>query len=346
MNDRLKCFEFLKRQLLFIVCLVALLHLSGCSTMYDLTGHGVVMFGEDRVLPYIMASDNTSGACSTAEGVGPAIGAFGPVVNKFKIFISLGAFDCEKGRSVEQEFRYLKAMRNAHPIEAQDALNQQKKHLAEAAKRAYEGYNAYVAVYGEPGGECPSNENVFGQKNETDELYQLIGMLNGVFAVTSDMSSDSLSGIPIDMIPRVLRGLQCLDNERWWGLPQGVEALVSIMLMDDTAQDPYKEMERAVATGNAQGVRLVQTVEAMLYLGQGKKTELRNMIRNHVDSKKTQPSNPQYRFLDAMATKQIQVVSDLLWVEATGMKTPFNKLGTFWNDKIELSEAIDIDSLL
>jgi hypothetical protein len=43
------------------------------------------------------------------------------------------------------------------------------------------------------------------------------------------------------------------------------------------------------------------------------------------------PANPNFLFLDKVATIQLQAVSDILWTEATGKRTPIGGLGTFWD---------------
>ena len=50
--------------------------------------------------------------------------------------------------------------------------------------------------------------------------------------------------------------------------------------------------------------------------------------------------------LDVVATQQVLAVSDRLWTEATGSRTPVGGLGTFWDDVAPEAEALDIDDLL
>ena len=58
------------------------------------------------------------------------------------------------------------------------------------------------------------------------------------------------------------------------------------------------------------------------------------------------PANEDWRFVDAMATDMIVAVSDRLWVENTGHRTPMGQLGTFWDDRQEEVETMDLDDLL
>ena len=47
-----------------------------------------------------------------------------------------------------------------------------------------------------------------------------------------------------------------------------------------------------------------------------------------------------------MATDMIVAISDRLWMENTGHRTPMGQLGTFWDDEKEAVETMDLDDLL
>ena len=47
-----------------------------------------------------------------------------------------------------------------------------------------------------------------------------------------------------------------------------------------------------------------------------------------------------------MATNMIVAISDRLWVEHTGHRTPMGQLGTFWDDQPENVETMSLDGLL
>jgi hypothetical protein len=50
--------------------------------------------------------------------------------------------------------------------------------------------------------------------------------------------------------------------------------------------------------------------------------------------------------VDAMATQMILAISDRLWMENTGHRTPMGRLGTFWDDQKKAVETMDLDGLL
>ena len=70
------------------------------------------------------------------------------------------------------------------------------------------------------------------------------------------------------------------------------------------------------------------------------------MIRQHAESFDSRPANEDWAFVDAMATNMVVALSDRLWVENTGHRTPLGQLGTFWNDQRKEVETMDLDDLL
>ena len=74
--------------------------------------------------------------------------------------------------------------------------------------------------------------------------------------------------------------------------------------------------------------------------------QLKDAIRRHADSLQTVSPDPAYRMMDIMADRQILAVSDRLWTEATGSRTPVGGLGTFWDDAPPSTGGLDIDDLL
>lgn len=332
---------WLKKARLIIFLLLSNLLLNGCSVMYDAAGHGMVAFGEDRIMPYFMTTDDAEVACAMGESMAPVIGAFGVVTDEFNTMLALSSGMCADLRAKKQELRYIRAIYNNNATEALDARTAQKTFLALAAKRQWAGYEAIKRVH-EVGGECPRF------RNEAAQLFWMIGLLDGIQAVMADVASESKLGLPLDTIPIVLKGMKCLDNEKWWGLPQGVEAMTMILMPTEVPEgiDPVQQLEDAVSIGNNQGVRMVQMLQAGLYAGKGDLEKLKEIIRSHVASKAEVSPIPDVRFLDEVSTMQIQLISDKMWTQATGHRTPYGKLGTFWDDKKAPSSALDIDDLL
>ena len=82
----------------------------------------------------------------------------------------------------------------------------------------------------------------------------------------------------------------------------------------------------------------------MAAYGNGDKEMTKAIIRDFAASSKTAKLDPNFKMMDAMAAQMIIGMSDRLWTEATGTRTPMGELGTFWDDKPK--SAGNIDDLL
>lgn len=334
-------------RLLAAMALLTSIFITGCSQhfMRDTVASGMVDFNYDYASPWFMASDDTDVMCAMGEGMGGMIYPMGPNVDPLVPMLSLSAGMCATEKSQEEELRYIRAMRKDDVENAQDARTLQKRWMSLAAQRQYFGYQAMVRAYGEPGGECPRFEN----KNH--EMSYFFGLLVGIQAFQSDFATGGQVGVPTDMVSKVINGLDCLDSDEYWGLPDAMASMTEIMLAaagDDkeTLKKGYASLAETAKVGERQGVRMVQALQAQLYMMQGKKQQAKQVIRDHVASIKRTAPNPDYRLMDLMATRQIRAMSDKLWTQATGRRTPYGKLGTFWDDKPKLDSALDIDDLL
>ena len=329
----------------FTLLSAVLISLSGCSMIYQTTGWFAYDFTEDYAIPYSMKGDDPQMACAMSEGMTGALLSFSEVAytpDRQAVTMYMMAGACAEDRAQEQALAYLRAFKAQNIGEAKDARIREKRAFAIAANRQYKAYQHMVAEFGEPGGECPDI-------SEDEEIFWVMGSLAGVQSVMSDVRAQGEAGVPKDIAMKVTRGIQCVDNQRWWGIPQAVKSAVGIMLPDGDNQDgasPWEQMHEASRLASASGVRLAHAIEIMVADGSGNEAQLRDAIRRHAASLKKTPSDSQYRMMDIMATRQIMAVSDRLWTEATGARTPVGGLGTFWDDARKQAPSLDIDDLL
>lgn len=317
--------------------------LAGCNVLYDTAGMGMTQFGKDRMLPYFMATDDPDVGCAMGESMSPVLGAFGDSTEQFNSLTALASGLCADLRAKEAELRYLRAMKSNLPAEAADARTQQKHYLSLAAKRQYAGYKSNEKIYGQTGKSCPAFDS------DASQLFWMMGMLNGVQAMVADVASETRVGVPMDVLPNILESMQCIDSEKWWGLPEGIEAMAMIMMPGEEPEgvDPEKQLQHAVDVGLFQGVRIVQALQANLYMMRGETEKVKQVIRDNVKERSQVVPTDDIRFIDAIASLQIQMISDRLWTEAVGQRTPYGKLGTFWNDSTGIeATAMDMDQLL
>ncbi len=336
----------LPKTLLNVSLISLTVFMSGCThnMMRDMAGAGMVSFGNDYITPWFMASEDTDVMCAMGEGMGAMTFPLAPATDTMVPMLTLASGMCADERSKEEELRYIRAMRKNDTEGAQDARTMQKRWAEVAARRQYFGYQATIRHFGEPGDECPE----FEDRNE--EMSYLFGLLGGLQAFQTDLANGGTAGVPLDVMPKVFRGLECVNSEEFWGIPTAVKAAASIMKSNiggDKAElaSSLEILTKASEAGKAKGVRMVQLMEATVYTTLGDAEKTKAVIRDHVASKKQTPADPQLKLLDEMATRGIKLISDKMWTQATGQRTPYNALGTFWDDKSE-SSALDIDQLL
>lgn len=318
--------------------------LQGCGMIYKTTGDVLMGFGRSEMLPYMMTGADTRIACAAGEAQTPLLMAFervGSHPDKLAVLMYVTASSCTDMLAMEAELRYLRAVNQGNVAEAQDARILQKRYAAISAERQYMAYQRMVGVYGDKtDGECPK------LKSEFDELVWMIGLIGGVQALMNDGTADGLVGVPRDIAAKVERGAACLDNEQWWGVPRGVRASIWTllpMLAPKNAQ-PWKELENSAQIGFKDGVRLGSAMYVMAAYSKGDNERLRKAIRDFAAN--GDKLDPEYLMMDAMAKAIIEGISDRMWTEATGKRTPLGGLGTFWDDRSSSAPAVNIDDLL
>ena len=325
-----------------LVCLSLLLN--ACTPIYKSTGDIMIGYAEDQGMPYMLATDDVALMCSMVESFTPFLLSFSRVTtppDQLAVLFYLMAGNCAELNAQEEELRYLRAIYFKNSIEAQDARTAQQRLLSLAAFRQLKGYYSLKKAFVEPGGECPE------LSSDKEELYWLIGLINGIQAIINDIASGGAVEVPMDIAAKVGRGAACLNNEKWWGMPAAIEAGIWMTIPGNHPgnKDPEQILNQSVGMGLEQGIRIPQVLAAQVYLGQGKVEMVKDLIREPVALQQTEVSKV-YKIMNQVSNQQIQAISDRLWTEATGKRTPLGKIGTFWDDPEESVDMIDIDELL
>lgn len=329
---------------LFILVFLSL-QLSGCSLIHKSTGDVMISYAEQQALPYMLATDDVALSCSMAESFTPFLLSFSKVTtppDQIAVLFYLMAGNCAEFKAWEQELRYLRAVHAINPTEAKDARIAQQRFLALAARRQLKGYHFLSSAFIEPGGECPE----FNSDNE--EMYWLVGLVDGAQAIMNDVASGGGVGVPMDIAAKVGRATVCLNNEKWWGVPNAIQAAIWITIpgSQPTDKKPLETMQHSLQIGKEKGISLTQVLAAQVFMGQGNTEKVKQIIRNHAGSVPETPESQLFKILNEISTLQIQAISDRLWTKATGARTPHGRLGSFWDDPEKDVETIDIDEIL
>ena len=306
-----------------LVCILTLM--SGCS-IYKMTGDTMVGYSAEHMIPYLLQHDDTDAVCATGLGLGGFLLSFERVTtppHKAGVVTQLSASTCAERQVWSAELRYHSALKRGDAIEARDAsIVQQRAHQTTAA-RLYRSYQHVVKAFGEPGDSCPELDG------DWDEMVWLLGMLSAVQGLQHDRAVGGAVGMPMDLPAKAARGVKCLDNLRWWGVPQAIKGAVwaSVPGTAPKGADPWRELKEAVKIGDAAGVRLARAIELKALSGSGKPSAVNEALTNFQESAEVFKRAPRWGALDQMARVQIRHMSDVIWMKAKGHRTPFGELG-------------------
>lgn len=332
----------------WVAYLILILSLFLSVMVFALNNAGKIIVGfvEDHAVPYVLKTDDVAMGCVMAEALTlliPSLAQVNASPYKLAVMFDFLSGSCAEFKAQEEELRYVRAIHVKNVTEAQDARILQKRFLNLAADRQLQGYlNLELAFPEMPGNSCPD----FSSWN--DEFYWLVGLMDGLQAVLNDLASEGGAKVPLDISLKVGRGASCLDNERWWGLPSAIQAAIWVSFPGNkpTGVEPLLLLDKAMATGLQQGMRIVQVIAAKIYIGLGNSERVKEIIRSNVQTRASISAHPDFMFLDQVSSLQLQAISDYMWTEATGKRTPIGGLGTFWDDQETTEDVIDINDIL
>ncbi len=302
---------------------------AGCSGfIQSTTGDVMSDYSTEHLIPWVLANGDTGVACETGVSLVGFLVSFERVTDPpygAAVPTLLSAAVCAQKDAFEADLASRRAIRRADVPAAKDARIVEKRLNVVAAQRFLAAWQATVAKFGEPGGACPEFESRY------DELVYTLGLVSVVQALQHDMAAESRAGVPLDAPAKAARATACLNNARWWGVPQALRAVIWISIpgtVPDGA-DPWGELAEAAVIGEKAGVRLAHAIQAQAAVGAGKDDVLRQVIRTHAAALAATPSAEAYKTVDRIGTLQVMNLSDRLWTDAEGHRTPFGGLGTF-----------------
>lgn len=329
-----------------ILILTIFLFVSAMTLAINNTGKLLVRFIEDYAVPYVLKTDDVAMGCVMAEALTliiPSLTQVNASPYKLAVMFDFLSGSCAEFEAREEELRYLRAIYVKNVTEAQDARILQKRYLNLAARRQLKGYlnlqQAFPEIQAE---QCPDFANW------NDEFYWLVGLMDGLQAVLNDLASEGGANVPLDISLKVGRGAGCLNNKLWWGLPDAIQSAIWISFPDHkpAGVDPLILLDQAMQTGLQQGMHIAQVIAAKIHTGLGNSEQVKQIIRNNLQTLTNKPTNSDYRFLNQVSNIQLQAISDTMWTEATGKRTPIGGLGTFWDDPVNEQDTIDISNIL
>ncbi|WP_417214047.1 hypothetical protein [Alcanivorax sp.] len=328
----------------------AALLFSGCTTVYKPLGWVISSYSKDEVVPYAMAHpDADVSVCGTGQGLTQLVGSFGRVVkdpNYTLFYTELLTGFCAENKAYEANLRYLRAEQQDQITIARDELMLAKRWHAIAAERRVRAVDFVTARYGDIGNEtCP---NLF---KESDEITYMLGLVTALQAVRSDLLSGAQVGVNRDLAARTMRSSHCLDNEKWWGTPQAIRstvwAFVPGTLPDN--KDLWQNYQAADEIAKQHDALFPLVLHAIGADNQGKDAQVRKALKLAGDVQQRLNSDEHqfpaiYQLVNAISHDQLRQMSDAIWMEQKGHRSPPNSLDKF-PDEAQRAPA-DIDGLL
>ena len=316
-----------------LAAVILFLGATGCTRFVQrTTGNVLVEHARSNGVPYVMASQELDLAYNTGFSLATLIETFSRVgVNVAGAAIPLyvlAAFHVEQQNTFPNRLRYMRAIYAGNGPEAQDARTAERRGYAETAHLRYLAWQRAEQYFGPLGDKCPK------MKDDVDNLLLTFGVLGGLLAVLDDANAMGVEGVPMDIAGKAARTTDCLDNEQWWGLPQAIKGAVwvSVPGAAPPGQSGWDQMNQAKVVGEKSGAFVAYVLEAMVAYSNGKIDLLKQSIRDFVKKSAGKEPPKSAAVMNELARQQLTVLSDMLWIEATGHRTPFNNLGRFPDD--------------
>ena len=321
---------------------------SGCTAIYMPTGSVLTSYAKNKVVPYVLA-DNDVGVstCGTGNGLTQFVGSFGAVTGVGEPDYVLFYTDLLTGFCAEQEaydadLRYTRASQANLLDMADDELVLSKRKHAEAARRRLKALNHLTQQYGPLGtDQCP---NLF---SDDDELAYLVGLVTALQAVRSDLLSGGQVHVSRSLANKTMISSQCLDNNKWWGAPEAIRATVWAFVPGAKPEDKdiWQSYRHAASLAKRDGATLPLILYALGADNQGKKMETRNAIwlAGKIQQQTADNFDERYQLVNNISNAQLMYMSDKIWMQLTGVRTPAEKFGTFPDDA---KKEANIDGLL
>lgn len=326
--------KFSKLKHLFIIA-CALVCMSGCS-VYQVTGDTITGYTRNHLIPYLMEEGTLDSACGLGLSMGGFLNSFERVTDaahRAAIPTLVSAASCFQEDAWQAELRYLRAIRATNATDARDARTAEQIAHHKAAEALNKAYGRTVELFGEATEtRCPALET------DEDQLVWLMGMLAGVQAVQHDGASLRAVGVPMDVPVKAMRGMRCLDNQKWWGMPRAVTAAVWMIVpgsgdgaKNDAGQpaDSAEELESSMKLAEKSDIKAAFAIAGMVYENSGDTESVMAVVSRYHRATAEVPMNRAKRLLELNARRQLLAASDRLWTKEKGYRTPFGQFGSF-----------------
>ena len=155
----------------------------------------------------------------------------------------------------------------------------------------------------------------------------VVGLVAGTLALLHDKAGGSQLEIPLDLLPRIARGADCIDNEQWWEVGKSLQgaAWATIAGSGPEGTDPWDVLWQAAEQGESSGVRVGWAIHNLIAANGGQDERLQKGLARHANSLEQNEQNQDWALLDEYSRRTSLHQSDLIWISEVGHRSP--KLG-------------------
>lgn len=326
------------------LALATTLVLGACSKD-QLVGNGLRTYTIDHALPIILKTDDIPMICHANDGFAPLIKAF----TRFKVetdmmlaFGYAGSSICTESDAVEKELWSNLTERQGWPDVAIDARIAQQLLNRDAGRKQITAFNHMASYFkkqhnyefGE--GKCPK------LNKEVEELLLFVGATSALQGLSNDVSSGRLVNVDMGIPAKVVRAMECLDNDKWWGFPQSLQAALTIILPEshESEAEGWKSLQKNSVLGVQKGMRVGYATYAVISAIKGHDEHLRTALKGF-ESVSPDTINKDYLLLDSIAEQQIRHLANRFWMRMEGRRAPTEGYSQFLDEKRQPDKSLE-----
>lgn len=323
--------------------------LTACSHAIKTGAEVGISFTEKHIVPPILTMNDVDMVCNSSTALIPLIMSMqamkaDPARLAVLLYSSSGV--CAESKAVNAELRYMRAAKAGQTSEALDAKNEQKRWSAIAARRQYQGYQLFeqhwkTKFHNTLGESCPK------MKKDIEQTVYLLGLLSGLQAMTNDINSGGQVHVPKNIAAVVERSMACLDNNKYWGVPNATRGLIWTLLpgAGEGKPDPFLTIKQGMKVGEKQGMRLPHALYAIAAQANGSDTLIRDSLRSFATTRTAgNVDNVPYMLIDRIASEMVQNIADRYWTEHTGSRAPEDGMRVFWDERRNATDEALFDT--
>ncbi|MCG8609677.1 MAG: hypothetical protein MI864_03995 [Pseudomonadales bacterium] len=322
--------------------------LTGCSTQ-QLHNQGAAFlegFVETSVTQHMLTLSDVDQSCQLGSSMGPVFFATHSITDAPPATLSLLyllSANCSEQQAFEAEFRSLRALQDGRPTESKDARTAQKRWLKLTAERRNLSFKYALEANNYPYDEASSSCPTF--TSDQQEMVFLLGLLTGLQAIISDAGAEMRANVPRNIAAIAARASYCLDDQKWGGSPASIRSAIWVLLpgLNAENQDAWAILDASSKQSLNFGIRIPVAIHATMAETSNNLPQLEKSLSYL--QQEIQP-NPDYSLLDAIALSHITAISDRIWTQAKGERTPFGRLGFLPDHVDEDANDEQLDDLL